>query len=117
MQKKPKTLDSLHHHLHPPHYQTNEKEMREPMEHKVLDILAEVSTDADTVFADLKGIQAAYVMQETERIMQLHREVLGTVLTNQKEKLLQIVYEFEENPKECLSIVVEHLEGKRDVIF
>lgn len=83
------------------------------MEEKVKDILAEITSGAEAKFKDCTGVEAAFIVQETNRIMDLHREVLG----NQIKKINNIIGEFGDNPEVCLSIINETLNGGKDIIF
>ena len=83
------------------------------MEEKIKNILASITNGDDTNFNELKGIEAAFIAQETEEIMKLHREVLG----QWKNKIDKIINEFDFDPKTCISIIDEHLNGKKETIF
>lgn len=83
------------------------------MEEQIKDILAEITNGADAKFIELSGVEAAFVTQETERIMALHREVLG----RQVKKINDIIEEFHNQPEGCLEIIYEALNGSKEVIF
>ena len=83
------------------------------MDEKVKDILAGIQNGADATFSELTGVEAAFIAQETEEIMKLHREILG----NYKREIDDIIGEFGDNPVQCLGILNEHLNGGRDIIF
>lgn len=83
------------------------------MEKEIKDILTAIKTAEGITFDKLTDKGKIFISQEAEKIMEMHREVLGVY----KHKIQDIIAEFGENPKECLNILDEHLNGGKEIIF
>ena len=81
-------------------------------EEQIKDILAEITDGADAKFIEVKSeVERAFIVQETERIMALHREVIG----RWTRKINDLIEEVGDNPEQCLSIIGEQLNGGKEV--